>query len=393
VTARVVPDPSGTWLAVVGPAGALLVAHASDRAEELLAALSGGDPVQPVLDVLAGSGVSVAPDFALVLTDDAGRPRHAVIRGSAVVRVVGSGDVVDELTGRGARTWMEHELDAAAASLAAPVAAPGPALPLERGAVLGARVDLTTDAPAPAPAPEPEPVADPRPAPAAPAPAAAVDEHTMVEPDEGGLGYDRLFEATIVRPVEAAAVRPEPVDEDADASAPAVPAPAAPPSLGAGPAAGSAGPEDDGDHDGETVLSGALPGRDPRTRPTVDEIAPAAAAHRYALVLPDGRREPLAGELVVGRAPTARVVDGRMPRLVTIEGDPDVSRSHVRVALEGDTVVVTDLRSRNGTSVVLPGKSPQLLRADEPTPVIPGTVIDLGESKLRVERDGAGEGA
>jgi hypothetical protein len=65
----------------------------------------------------------------------------------------------------------------------------------------------------------------------------------------------------------------------------------------------------------------------------------------------------------------------------------------VHVALEGDTVVVTDLRSRNGTSVVLPGKSPQLLRADEPTPVIPGTVIDLGESKLRVERDGAGEGA
>jgi pSer/pThr/pTyr-binding forkhead associated (FHA) protein len=81
-----------------------------------------------------------------------------------------------------------------------------------------------------------------------------------------------------------------------------------------------------------------------------------------------------------------------MPRLVTIEGDPDVSRSHVRVALEGDTVVVTDLRSRNGTSVVLPGKPPQLLRADEATPVIPGTVIDLGESKLRVERTDAAPG-
>ncbi|WP_284253063.1 FHA domain-containing protein [Pseudolysinimonas kribbensis] len=199
-----------------------------------------------------------------------------------------------------------------------------------------------------------------------------------------------------MRPVEAAAVRPEPVDEEADPPTPApasASAPAAPPHDESG-AGASADDEidDDGDHDGETVLSGDLRGRATRTRPAPDEIAPAAAAHRYALVLPDGHREALVGELILGRAPTARVVDGRMPRLVTIEGDPDVSRSHVRVALEGDTVVVTDLRSRNGTSVVLPGKQPQLLRADEPTPVIPGTVIDLGESKLRVERADTGAG-
>ena len=42
------------------------------------------------------------------------------------------------------------------------------------------------------------------------------------------------------------------------------------------------------------------------------------------------------------------------------------------------TVVVTDLHSRNGTLIALPGKSPQKLRAGEPTSVIAGTVIDLG---------------
>ena len=46
--------------------------------------------------------------------------------------------------------------------------------------------------------------------------------------------------------------------------------------------------------------------------------------------------------------------------------------------VEGGTVVVTDLHSRNGTHVVLPGKSPQKLRQGEPTTVIVGTVVDLG---------------
>jgi hypothetical protein len=58
------------------------------------------------------------------------------------------------------------------------------------------------------------------------------------------------------------------------------------------------------------------------------------------------------------------------------------------VVLEGDSVVVTDLHSRNGTLVVLPGKSPQKLRAGEPTVVIVGTVIDFGGGiTLTVERD------
>ena len=46
--------------------------------------------------------------------------------------------------------------------------------------------------------------------------------------------------------------------------------------------------------------------------------------------------------------------------------------------MEGDSIVVTDLHSRNGTHVILPGKSPQKLRQGEPTAVIVGTVIDLG---------------
>jgi hypothetical protein len=74
----------------------------------------------------------------------------------------------------------------------------------------------------------------------------------------------------------------------------------------------------------------------------------------------------------------SKVSGGSVPKLIAIPGDQDISRNHVQFAVEGDTVVVTDLHSRNGTSVVLPGKAPQLLRQGEPTSVLVGTIVDLG---------------
>jgi pSer/pThr/pTyr-binding forkhead associated (FHA) protein len=67
----------------------------------------------------------------------------------------------------------------------------------------------------------------------------------------------------------------------------------------------------------------------------------------------------------------------------------DISRTHAQIAFEGGTVVVTDLHSSNGTFVAVPGRSPQKLRAGEPTPVVVDTVIDLGDgATLTVRVDG-----
>lgn len=93
-----------------------------------------------------------------------------------------------------------------------------------------------------------------------------------------------------------------------------------------------------------------------------------------SLELPDGSREPLDAAVFVGRAPSA----GPAGRSVRLEGDGDISRNHARVDVEGGTVVVTDLGSRNGTVVRVPGRPAQKLRDGEPTPVLVGTVIDLG---------------
>jgi hypothetical protein len=121
--------------------------------------------------------------------------------------------------------------------------------------------------------------------------------------------------------------------------------------------------------------------------------APAAqappAAVRFSVELPSGELELLDQSIIVGRAPSASRVSGSaVPRLVTvITPNQDISRSHAQIAVEGDTVVVTDLHSMNGTLITVPGRNPQRLRDGEPTTVITGTVIDLGDGATLVVRE------
>ena len=149
----------------------------------------------------------------------------------------------------------------------------------------------------------------------------------------------------------------------------------------------------DGDHDGHTVMTSDIAklraGR--RAPKAASAEAPKAATSTLVLAISTtGAREPLTQPILVGRAPSVSKVSGdQIPRLLRVGTvDQDISRNHARIALEGDTVVVTDLHSRNGTLIVLPGKEPQKLRAGEPTSVIVGTVVDLGGGvTLTVDED------
>nr|WP_249776852.1 FHA domain-containing protein [Leifsonia sp. C5G2] len=138
-------------------------------------------------------------------------------------------------------------------------------------------------------------------------------------------------------------------------------------------------------------MSGDLPERPAFAAADEPDVAPVPAPQAFSVLLSDGRREPLSAPVVVGRAPSVTAVPSlRGARPVTLtSAEDDISRSHVAVAVEGDSVVVTDLHSRNGTMIVLPGKSPQKLRSGEPTTVVLGTVIDLGSgATLTVEAAG-----
>lgn len=421
---------AGEWAVVAGGARALLVAETDlARLRALFEAVRAG--FAETLDALVAGGLSRTPSFALL--DASTGPVLLAVRGTASA-MVADGGAERTVRASGVSSWVETQLtDATAVTLGAGA---GETLPLVEGVVrsggvawsaaeqaedVGATVAapprreretgpvdaLPVDGGAagsepvePVPA-DPEPVIagpaveafEPAPAeerPAEPDPHTRVPEATFADvpsADPGPAapveapGYDHLFGATMVRSVEDAAVRPE--DEEA-----------APPKIDLPgfitdsfpPAAGRLA----GDHDGLTVMSGDLPSR---ARPSETEQEPARepAPQTFAVLLSDGRREPLSAPVVVGRAPSVSAVPAlRGARPVTLTtAEDDISRSHVAVAVEGDSVVVTDLHSRNGTMIVLPGKTPQKLRSGEPTTVVLGTVIDLGSgATLTVEAAG-----
>jgi hypothetical protein len=320
----------------------------STTASELVALwphLGDDDPMPRVLDRLTVRGLAATPPFALVVPDSDGGTVRVVARGGVTVRV---GDTA--ISGAGVSTWAERVVDAGASAIT--VVADSAAsnadfeLPVVDGIVAAAEV---TSSPMAAPL---------APLPVAPVgggfilPSAPPAEQTMVPAED-----------TTAAPVTPARAMP-PVDDTPSTAEP------------------------DGDHDGLTVASidlrrlraeRAARGGGGEAAP-VAGAAVAASAPVSTLRLPDGSVEPIGHEVVLGRAPSvSQVSGGRIPRLITIgAGDPDISRNHVRVAVEGDTVVVTDLHSRNGTHVVAPGKPPVKLRAGEPTPVLAGTVVDLG---------------
>lgn len=352
-----------------------------------------------ILDEVVRSGLSAAPQFVLV-GGGAGSQTTVLVRGSAVLRVSGlAGE--REISGEGVSSWVEQVLDTTNGFelQVAPIPRGIGFLPLESGVVRAASLKLGT-APGQAHLDTPTPVRARRATvakvehadvvaeiPALDLEATLAAEQTTsmpVEPESAGhgstvtipaeaadvSGYDHLFGETVVRKVEDAAVREIGTGESG---------------ILVGPPPSSAPVEAEevaGDHDGHTVMVSDLAALRAK-RKAARSAAPLAEppAPTLYLELSTGGREQLDQPLIIGRAPSAsRVPGGKVPRLVSMNTpNQDISRTHAQISSEGGTVVVTDLHSSNGTTVILPGKAPQKLRPGEPSAVIVGTVIDLGD--------------
>lgn len=86
----------------------------------------------------------------------------------------------------------------------------------------------------------------------------------------------------------------------------------------------------------------------------------------------------------IGRNPhPPRIARETPPRLVRVPSPArEVSSTHLEVREVGTAVVVTDLRSTNGTSVLTPGASPRTLRQGESVVVPAGTLLNLGDDNV-----------
>ena len=431
----------GAWTAVAGDGCWALINAAPDSVtvREIWQRIEDGASLDTLMASLLRTGLRDAPDFALLATHDGSRHLFCRGRGAATVNTDGTSE---RLAGTGLVTWREHPVapDAGSVVLGASSAGTDLQLPASAGVFLAQSVTIaltgaghrraeTSPAVPVAPAASVSGAGATLSYPGAGdwipggeavsvVPDATAREGTDARPPEE-TGYDFLFGATQLRTVEDAAVRP--VTDDGpppELAAAAAPAPLAPPPLAPPDTAPPdtarrdtvTGPEDD---------SGATARRaDPLTLPSrvasSDRIGPAV----HALLCPSAHPSPpgspacrvcgvplrphdpvtvprpvlgvlwlstgdvitLDHGVVMGRSPRTDFDGEERPHIVKLpSGDGEISRTHLEVSLDGWRVLVTDLKSTNGTLVTLPGRDPERLRPGEPFQIQPGTVVTLAD--------------
>ncbi|MGV8968999.1 MAG: FHA domain-containing protein [Microbacteriaceae bacterium] len=163
--------------------------------------------------------------------------------------------------------------------------------------------------------------------------------------------------------------------------------------VSAAAAAARSGPELDTD---DTIIGGlgashantSTPGAEaelPDTGPLDDAIAGFDVVGQYAVRLaPDGQAVSLERPVYVGRRPsTPRIRNGEIPTLLSVQSPAkEVSATHLEVRQLGSSVVVTDLRSTNGSRVSVPGRDSRTLRGGDAMVVTPGTYVDIGDGNI-----------
>ncbi|GAA4480854.1 FHA domain-containing protein [Microbacterium panaciterrae] len=409
---------AGSWYLLIGPRA--VVALPPDAEFDLVAQLwarVGSDEVafSDVVDALTAAGrgsFSAIPPFAAIVRE--GADARIAVRGQVTARVVGAG-AEHEITGAEVTTWSERFVPSVAgAEIVVEDARDDTALPIVAGIVRAARVgfgsvlDPVLDpAPVPEPAvpelsvPEPEPSVPepvegpapaPDPAPIAPAvevPAPDADVPLMAVP---APPFDDDVDDTVLSPSSPNAVPVETILPPADTIGP----PLGGHTLDLRPVGGAEqeanevyDEAEDGDHDGATIslaqaraLRGSAPSApDPIPAAAVPATPAADSSTGPRIRMSTGQVVALDRTVVIGRRPRATRSSGAtLPHLIAVDSpEQDISRSHLEIRPESDAVVVLDLHTTNGSTLLRQGADPVRLHPGEQTIVVTGDVIDLGD--------------
>ncbi len=122
----------------------------------------------------------------------------------------------------------------------------------------------------------------------------------------------------------------------------------------------------------------------PVMTPPRETTAPPEPRRPYRLRMTDGVIVSLDLTVYLGRRPSVpRIASDRRVRLVSVpSAQNEVSATHLELRWTGDAVVATDMRSTNGSQVMVPGNPARTLLRGESAVVTPGTLIDLGDGNV-----------
>ncbi len=424
----------GSWLVIAEDAGVIAVPAdtAPTRVTRLSDMLQQGAPaLTEVIDALADGSITTLGSFAMALDGPDGT-RFAV-RGPVHVKIAGVADG-GHVSGADVTTWSERFVaESRGFELLLDDSRAQAEYPLRSGVVLAGAVrvgdtseeevplavaadETASEAPADdapafaAPASEAPEIAEPEPdaAPeiAEPEPDAEIEIDPPAAPEQVATELIEQVDAEANVVAEPPAPQhtlmpseftyaPEPaadVTEDDEEAAPSIddlfpdatvqvspasapPAPAAPPT-----------PAAFGDHDGATIsLAEARRLRDESSAPdaptAVFDVVEQPAASAGRVRVSSGQVIELDRTIIIGRRPRATRASGTtLPHLVAVESpQQDISRSHLEIRPEGDSVVVIDLHTTNGSTLLRPGADPVRLHPGEHTLVLTGDVVDLGD--------------
>ena len=139
-------------------------------------------------------------------------------------------------------------------------------------------------------------------------------------------------------------------------------------------------------HDGETILRRdiAPPIQDETVLREAPLVPDDPKTLLYGFRINGGQAYPLDAVHYFGRNPRQPRIPLPDPsRLVpVVSGSKSVSATHLEIKQIGDSIVATDLKSTNGTSVIPPNGHWRRLRQGESVVVAPGTFIDIGDGNV-----------
>ncbi|MCB9380935.1 MAG: DUF2510 domain-containing protein [Acidimicrobiaceae bacterium] len=225
----------------------------------------------------------------------------------------------------------------------------------------------------------PAAVPSPTPTPAATAPAASPNPARWVA-DPTGRFEMRYWDGakwtnhvangadTFADPVNGPArPAPAPAAAAAPAGASSLPVPVQAPPAEATPVI-----ENLADHDGRTISRASL-----------------ASVHApsFTLRFDDGSTLEVSDGTLVGRNPEPASGEPQYRCVQLADESSTVSKTHLLIEVVDGTLMVTDRHSSNGT-VLHTGAGSQTLQPMQPSPVAPGTRVELGDRWFSVEQEG-----
>ncbi|MCR2763859.1 FHA domain-containing protein [Microbacterium sp. zg.B48] len=360
--------------------------------------------VVEVLTAQAGGVFTSLPPFVAVVAE--GADIRIALRGEVSARV-STASGADEFSGADVTTWSERfVVGASRVEITVEAVEGAAALPVQSGVVRAAAVSaelesgqewtpIATPPATPLVAPMAEPIAAPiavtepveTPLGTPIAEAQPVDDPSTHSAAEPGEPEQPAAEAEAVPVVDGATMTPTehtlaPPTEDFDQlwGATVHSVPAVTPASGA--TADVVGL--DGDHDGATISVPELRALRQQRPPTDDvptAVMPVVPGATGRVRVSTGQVVTLDRTVIIGRRPrSTRASGANLPHLIAVDSpQQDISRSHLEIRPEGDTVVVIDLHTTNGSTLLRPGTDPMRLHPGEQTLVLSGDVVDLGD--------------